>query len=118
MHEVYTDASSVGLAGVLLQMEDENLQPIAYFSRATSKTEKNFHSYELEALAVVESLERFKYYVCGEKIKVVTDCNALKTSMKKRELIPRIARWWLRIKEFDIEIVHRSGSMEWNISMH
>jgi len=110
IHEVHTDASSIGLAGVLLQMEDQQLQPIAYFSRATSTTERNFHSYELEALAVVESLERFKYYVCGKMIKVITDCNALKTAMEKRDLIPRIARWWLRIQEFDIEITHRSGT--------
>jgi hypothetical protein len=106
-HELHTDASSVGLAGVLLQREEDQLKPIAYYSRATSKPEKNYHSYELEALAVVESLERFKYYIYGKKIKVITDCNALKTSMEKRELIPRIARWWLRIQEFDIEIFHR-----------
>jgi transposase InsO family protein len=94
----------------LLQCEEDQLKPIAYYSRATSKPEKNYHSYELEALAVVESLERFKYYIYGKKIKVITDCNALKTSMEKRELIPRIARWWLRIQEFDIEIVHRPGT--------
>jgi len=110
IHEVHTDASSIGLAGVLLQMEEQQLQPIAYFSRATSSTEKNFHSYELEALAVVESLERFKYYICGKPVTVVTDCNALKTTMEKRELIPRIARWWLRIQDFDVKIVHRSGT--------
>jgi len=30
--------------------------------------------------------------------------------MEKRELIPRIARWWPRIQEFDIEILQRSGT--------
>jgi len=94
----------------LLQREENQLKPIAYYSRATSKPEKNYHSYELEALAVVESLERFKYYIYGKRIKVIIDCNALKTSMEKRELIPRIARWWLRIQEFDIDIVHRAGT--------
>ncbi|BFF91641.1 uncharacterized protein DMAD_09873 [Drosophila madeirensis] len=109
-HELHTDASAVGLAGVLLQKDEDQMKPIAYYSRATSKPEKNYHSYELEALAVVESLERFKYYIYGKRIKVITDCNALKTSMEKRELIPRIARWWLRIQEFDIDIVHRAGT--------
>jgi len=108
--ELHTDASAVGLAEVLLQREEDQLKPILYYSRATFKPEKNYHSYELQALAVVESLERFKYYICGKKIKVITDCNALKTSMEKRELIPRIARWWLRIQEFDIDIVHRAGT--------
>jgi len=55
-HELHTDASGVGLAGVLLQREEDQLKPIAYYSRATSKPEKNYHSYELGALAVVESL--------------------------------------------------------------
>ncbi|XP_041451951.1 uncharacterized protein LOC121405348 [Drosophila obscura] len=109
-HELHTDDSAVGLAGVLLQKDEDQMKPIAYYSRATSKPEKNYHSYELEALAVVESLERFKYYIYGKRIKVVTDCNALKTSMEKREFIPRIARWWLRIQEFDIDIVHRAGT--------
>jgi len=94
----------------LLQREEDQLKPIAYYSRATSKPEKNYHSYELDALAVVESLERFKHYIYGKKIKVITDCNVLRTSMEKRELIPRIARWWLRIQEFDIDIVHRAGT--------
>jgi len=31
--------------------------------------------------------------------------------MEKRELIPRIARWWLRIQEFDMDIVHRAGTL-------
>ncbi|XP_043062900.1 uncharacterized protein LOC122319558 [Drosophila yakuba] len=67
-HEVHTDASAIGLAGVLMQKDDDQLKPIAYYSRSTSKPEKNYHSYELEALAVVESLERFKYYIYGKML--------------------------------------------------
>jgi len=39
------------------------------------------HTYEPEALAVVESLERFKYYVYRKSIKVITDCSALRTAI-------------------------------------
>ena len=52
---------------------------------------------QLATLAGVEGLERFKYYIYCKPVKVVTDCNAVKIAMGKRELIPRIARWWLRI---------------------
>ncbi|XP_036325107.1 uncharacterized protein K02A2.6-like [Rhagoletis pomonella] len=62
-HQVHTDASSVGLAGVLLQKENENWKPVIYYSRATTDAEKKYHSYELETLAVVESVERFRYYI-------------------------------------------------------
>lgn len=76
-HELHTDASSIGLASVLLHAGNEQLHPISYFSPSTTN-KKGFYSYELEALAVVESLERFKYYVYGKKIKVITDFNALR----------------------------------------
>ncbi|KAK9702531.1 Integrase core domain [Popillia japonica] len=108
--EVHTDASKSGLAGILLQrMSDTPLEPVAYFSRQTSDIEERYHSYELETLAVVDSVERFRIYLLGRKFKVVTDCNSLKTVMKKRDLTPRIARWVLRLQEYDFDIEHRGG---------
>lgn len=108
--EIHTDASKVGLGGILLQYQkDGSLKPIAYFSRVTSPEEMHYHSYELETLAVVESLKRFRIYVTGIPIKIVTDCAALRTTLSKKDLIPRIARWWLTIQDFDLEIEYRPG---------
>lgn len=64
------------------------------YSRQTTKEEQRYHSYELETLAVINSL-RFRVYLLGLKFKIVTDCNALRTAMTKRDLIPRIGWWWL-----------------------
>lgn len=108
--EVHTDASKLGLGGILLQYQkDGSLKPIAYFSRVTSKEEQFYHSYELETLAVVESLKRFRIYITGIPVKVVTDCAALRTTLVKKDLIPRIARWWLAIQDFDLQIDYRPG---------
>ncbi|XP_077275167.1 uncharacterized protein LOC143904389 [Temnothorax americanus] len=58
--EVHTDACSLRLGGVLLQrQEDGKLHPVSFFSRKTTREESNYHSYELEALAIVCTLERF-----------------------------------------------------------
>lgn len=106
--ELHTDASKFGLGGILMQQQkDECLKPVAFFSRVTTKEEKVYHSYELETLAVVESLRRFRIYVTGIPVKVVTDCAALRTTLVKKDLIPRIARWWLTIQDFDLEIEYR-----------
>lgn len=108
--EIHSDASSLGLGGILLQYQDDgDLKPVAYFSRVTSREEMHYHSYELETLAVVESLKRFRIYVTGIPVKVITDCAALRTTLTKKDLIPRIARWWLTIQDFDIEIEYRPG---------
>lgn len=70
-HEVHCDASSFGLAGILIQVNAKGqAQPVMYFSRATTEVESRYHSYELEALAVVESLKKFRYYLLGKHFKV------------------------------------------------
>lgn len=64
--ELHTDASIHGLAGILMQQQsDGSLRRIVYFSRQTTKEERRYHSYELETLAVVSSLHRFRVYLIG-----------------------------------------------------
>ena len=110
--ELHTDASRVGVGGILLQRasSSDSFRPVAYFSRQTSPEEKNFHSYELETLAVVSSLRKFRVYLLGMEFKVVSDCSALRSTFSKRDLIPRIARWWLTLQEFNCSIEYRAGT--------
>jgi hypothetical protein len=108
--ELHTDASMHGVGGILLQyQEDGTLRPICYYSRQTTAAEQRYHSYELKTLAVVESMRRFRIYLLGTSFTVVTDCNAVRSTMTKRDLIPRIGRWWLLTQEFDFNVVHRPG---------
>lgn len=107
--EVHTDACQNGIAGILLQKVDDLLKPIGYFSRQLTATESKWHSYELETLAVVETLKRYRVYLLGLHFKVVTDCSAIKSAAEKRDLIPKIARWWLQLQEFSFKIEHRNG---------
>lgn len=109
--ELHTDASKVGVGGILLQVQSNGeLKPVQYYSRSTTKEEQNYHSYELETLAVVNSLKKFRVYLIGITFKIVTDCNALRSTLTKRDLIPRIGRWWLATQEYDFSIEYRAGS--------
>lgn len=72
--------------------------------------EAKYHSYELETLAVVETIKKYRVYLLGIRFKVVTDCNSLKTAATKKDLVPRIGRWWLQLQEFTLEIEHRPGT--------
>lgn len=108
--EVHCDASSLGLAGILLQLHpDDQLHSVAYFSRQTLDSEKKYHSYELETLAVVETLKKFRSYLLGIVFTVVTDCNSLKATHSKKHILPRIARWWMQLLEFTFNIKYRPG---------
>lgn len=109
--ELHTDASKVGIGGILLQRSrsDEPFRAVGFYSRQTSPEERNFHSYELETLAVICSLRKYRVYLLRLSFKVVTDCNALRSTFSKRDLIPRIARWWLLMQEFQCTIEYRPG---------
>lgn len=110
-HEVHTDASSFGLAGVLLQSVDGSAwRPVCYYSRHCTETESRYHSYELEVLAVVETLERFRTYLLGKHFRLITDCSAIAHVKSNKELKSKISRWWLKLLEYEFECVHRQGN--------
>lgn len=109
--ELHTDASKAAIAGILLQRaeEDGKLHPCYYYSRLTDKAEKNYHSFELETLAVVEAMKKFRCYLLGKKFKLVTDCLAFKQSLNKKIPNARISRWFVTLSEFDFIVEHRAG---------
>ncbi|GFX63496.1 transposon Tf2-9 polyprotein [Trichonephila clavipes] len=108
--ELHTDASKQGYGAVLLQeAEDGKLHPVQYMSQKTTPAEEKYSSYELEVLAVVNALKKFRTYLLGNHFKIITDCSAFQKTMDKKDLVTRVARWTLLLEEYDYEIVHRSG---------
>jgi hypothetical protein len=59
------DYSRVGLAGILVQVKDGKEFVVSYFSRHTMTAEQKHHSFELETLAIVASVKRFRQYLLG-----------------------------------------------------
>lgn len=110
--ELHTDASSAGYGAVLIQVDKEGKKRVvAYFSKVTQGAESRYHSYELETLAVVKALQNFRHYLVGIPFKIITDCNALKSTERKKDLLPRVARWWIYLQDFDFTIEYRKGTM-------
>jgi hypothetical protein len=54
--EIYTDASSTQLGAVITQ----DNRPIVLFSRKLSKMQQKYSVTEIELLAIVETLKKFK----------------------------------------------------------
>lgn len=55
--EVHTDASSVGIGAMLIQVESNEKRVVSYYSRKTTPEEEKYHSYDLETLVVVAALK-------------------------------------------------------------
>jgi hypothetical protein len=108
--ELHTDASSIGYGAILIQKYDGQNKVVAYYSKRTSPSESKYHCYELETLAIVKALRHFRVYLIGIKFTIVTDCNAVKATVNKKEILPRVPRWWTYLQDFNYEIVYRKGS--------
>lgn len=108
--ELHTDASKDGFGSCLLQKHNDKFHPVFYISFKTTPAESRYSSYELEVLAIIRSLKKLRVYLFGIKFKIFTDCEAFNLTMKKRDILPKVTRWALYIKEFTCTIHHRRGS--------
>lgn len=109
--ELHTNASMHGYGAILLQRDsvDQLLHPVYYMSGKTTAAEEKYSSYELEVLAIVRALKKFRVYLLGIPFKIVTDCRAFALTMQKKDLCVRVARWALLLEEFTYTIEHRPG---------
>jgi hypothetical protein len=75
-----------------------------------SPTEQRYSTCEQELLAIVYALQKFRLYVYGRQIKVFTDNKSLYFLKRCVLTSDRIARWVMQLQEYDLEVVHISGS--------
>ena len=76
---LFTDASRVGIGGILKQeFKEKTLLPIGYFSKKLLPYQINYSITELECLAIVEAIEYFHHYLYNTNFTVITDHAALK----------------------------------------
>lgn len=109
--ELHCDASATGFGAVLLQRQDDKkMHPVAYFSKTTSAAEAKYHSFELETLAIVYALRRFRTYLEGIPFQIITDCNSLALTLERKQINARIARWALELENYNYKVLHRRGT--------
>ena len=62
---VHTDASEVGLGGLLSQVRAGEEHPVTYISRKLLPNERNYSTVEKEVLAIKWAIEKLRYYLVG-----------------------------------------------------
>ena len=109
--EIHCDACGYGVGAILVQRHDGKERVISYTSCLLDSAEQNYSITEKECLALVWAVQRFRTYIWGMKVRVVTDHHSLCWLMKKKNLAGRLARWNLQLQDLDIEIVYKSGRL-------
>ena len=108
--ELRTDACSYGIAGELIQYDENGLpHAVHYISRTLSSAETRYPITHLECLAIVYSVIKLRCYLHGIQFVIKTDHCALCYLMKVKDPCARLARWALRLQEFTFEIKYSSN---------
>lgn len=110
--KVSTDASKDGLGAVLLQMNEEKWQPVAYASRSMTETEKRYAQIEKETLGLVFGCGKFHTYVYGlPTFTAETDHKPLISIRKKNlnDMSPRIQRMMMTLQRYDFDLIYTPG---------
>jgi hypothetical protein len=82
---------------------------VAYSSRQLKVDEKNYPIHDLELVAVVHALKKWRHYLYGQKCDVYTDHKSLKYKFTQSELNMRQRRWLELIKDYELEIHYHPG---------
>ncbi|GBO27396.1 Transposon Tf2-9 polyprotein [Araneus ventricosus] len=89
--------------------KEKNFSSLDLASGTLRDYEKNYAITELECLAIVDALDKFYYYLHGQKFVIHTDHAVLVWLKKVKNLRGRLFRWSLKLSMFDYEIKYQKG---------
>ena len=108
--QLHTDASELGLGGVLYQADDKGiLRVIAYASRSLNQTERNYPAHKLEFLALKWAVtDHFHEYLYGGKFDVYTN-NPLTYILPSAKLDVCGQRWVASLANYNFRLFYKTS---------
>lgn len=105
LFELHTDASKVGIGGVLSQSG----RPVAYFSEKLSGAKMRYSTYDVEFYAIVQAVKHWRHYLFQKEFVLYTDHEALKHLQGQDKISARHASWIAYLQQFTFVVKHKSG---------
>ena len=123
-YQLATDASKTGIGGVFFQLVNcktgvlaraancASSRIIMFISLWMTGAESRYATTEKDALAVLRCLQEVQWLVHGSQFPVIvyTDHSALIHLLKHDNAHGRMARWQLKLSEYDLEYDHIAGT--------
>lgn len=106
-----TDASDDAVGAVLHQIADGQIQPLGFYSKKLSPSQKKYSAYDRELTAIYQVVQHFKYALDGREFVVFTDHKPIVFAFRQKSerASPRRARQLDFIGQYTTDIQHLPG---------
>lgn len=105
------DASDSASGAVVHQLVKKELQPLGFYSKSFTETQKKYSTYERELLAIYQSVKYFQHMLEGRPFVILTDHKPLiyAFNQSSSKASPRVIRQLSFISQFTTDIRHIKG---------
>ena len=104
------DSSDIGAGAVLFQHYDNRKHVVSYASVTFNPTQRRLHAMERELLGILFATAKFREYLDGRRFTLLTDNKSLTYMYSLTDHNKKLARWSLRLTEYDFDICHIPGA--------
>ncbi|UYV70802.1 K02A2.6-like [Cordylochernes scorpioides] len=117
VHSVEQPQRSTGPAGVYETAATTSSGETNIRLRALRSYERNYTISELECLAIVECVDKFRVYLLGTRFVIYSDHHALQWLKTIKDPTGRLFRWSLRLSAYDYEVKYLKGSRQYEADL-
>lgn len=105
---VCTHASDTAIGAVVYQINEGEPQPLAFFSRSLSDTQRRYSAYDRELLAIYAAIKKFRHFIEGREFTIATDHKPITYAFQQShtDSSPRRTRQLDFIAQFSTTIMH------------
>ncbi|GFS51172.1 retrovirus-related Pol polyprotein from transposon 17.6 [Trichonephila clavipes] len=109
---LWVDASNVAVGGSLMQLSNDQWEPLAFYSSKLNKSQKNWSTYDRELFSIYSSVKKFKHMLEGRTFVIYTDQKPLTYAFQQHseKCSPRQLRHLDFISQFSTDIRYTKGS--------
>ncbi|UYV65964.1 hypothetical protein LAZ67_3006014 [Cordylochernes scorpioides] len=116
VHSVEQPQGSTGPAGVYETTATTSSGETNIRLRELRSYERNYTISELECLAIVECVDKFRVYLLGTRFVIYSD-DALQWLKTIKDPTGRLFRWSLRLSAYDYEVKYLKGSRQYEADL-
>ncbi|GFX85361.1 transposon Ty3-I Gag-Pol polyprotein [Trichonephila clavipes] len=109
---LWVDTSNVAVGGSLMQLSNDQWEPLAFYSSKLNKSQKNWSTYDRELFSIYSSVKKFKHMLEGRTFVIYTDQKPLTYAFQQHseKCSPRQLRHLDFISQFSTDIRYTKGS--------